>query len=131
MLNNIAILTILLTILLLSTTVRATEITGCAVKKQEIKIQISYAKEYNNTHQLKGLQKALAEVNFHCTDESLKAKQLKNIANKEKKVEERKQELIEAKENGKINKINNKERKLQEAIDELKEAKNTYLHYFK
>lgn len=131
MLKNIATPTILMIIFLLSTTVQATEITGCAVKKQEIKTQISYAKEYNNTYQLKGLQKALAEVNDNCTDESLKAEQLKKVANKEKKVEERKQELIEAKESGKENKINKKERKLQEAIDELQDAKNTYLHYFK
>lgn len=101
MIKNIATPTILMTIFLLSTTVQATEITGCAVKKQEIKTQISYAKEYNNTYQLKGLQKALAEVNDNCTDESLKAEQLKKVANKEKKVEERKQELIEAKESGK------------------------------
>ncbi len=60
MLNNVATSTILLTILLLSTTVQATEITGCAVKKQEIEIQINYAKEYNNTHQLKGLQKSIS-----------------------------------------------------------------------
>ncbi|WP_283598756.1 DUF1090 domain-containing protein [Photobacterium phosphoreum] len=131
MIKNIATPTILMTIFLLSTTVQATEITGCAVKKQEIKTQISYAKEYNNTYQLKGLQKALAEVNDNCTDESLKAEQLKKVANKEKKVEERKQELIEAKESGKKNKINKKERKLQEAIDELQDEKNTYLHYFK
>ncbi|WP_232597077.1 DUF1090 domain-containing protein [Photobacterium phosphoreum] len=104
MLKNIATPTIMMTIFLLSTTVQATEITGCAVKKQEIKTQISYAKEYNNTDQLKGLQKALAEVNDNCTDESLKAEQLKKVANKEEKVEERKQELIEAKESGKENK---------------------------
>ena len=133
MLNNVAIPTTLLAVFLLSTStmVQATPLTGCAVKKQEINTQISYAKEYNNTYQLEGLQKVLAEVNDNCTDESLKAKQLATIANKEKKVTERKQELMDVKENGKTNKINKKEKKLQEAIDELQDAKNTYSRYFK
>ena len=133
MLDHVATPATLLTLVLLSTTVQATQLTscGCAVKKQENNTQISYAEGYNNTHQLEGLHKALAEVDDSCTDGLLKAKQLEKIANKEEKIKERKQELIEAKESGKISKINKQERKLQEAMNELQDEKNTYLRNFK
>ena len=124
MLYNVFTPVTLLTLLFLSTTAHASQLTGCAAKKQEINTQISYAKKYGNIQRLEGLEKALQEISENCTDESLKAERMEKIAEKEQKVTERKQDLIEAKESGNLKKIDKKERKLREAMNELQEAKN-------
>ncbi|MGF1877297.1 DUF1090 domain-containing protein [Photobacterium frigidiphilum] len=126
--QNKVITAVTLSLLLtLSATTHAAQLTGCEAKKEEIKTQIKYAKEYGNTHRLAGLETALQKVNEYCTDGSLRVEQKEKIAEKEGKVAEREQELNEAKEKGNTDKIEKKERKLQEAIDELNEAKNELL----
>ncbi|EEM1821205.1 DUF1090 family protein, partial [Salmonella enterica subsp. enterica] len=51
---------------------------GCAAKKQEVENQITYARVHSNIHQISGLQKALREIEEHCTDpQLLKQRQLK------------------------------------------------------
>lgn len=35
----------------------ASDLTGCAAKKQEIETQLSFARQHNNTHQLPALKK--------------------------------------------------------------------------
>jgi uncharacterized protein YlxW (UPF0749 family) len=110
--------------LAISSTTYAAQLTGCAAKKNELETQIMYAKKYDNTDRIRGLEKALKEVNENCTDESLKTKRMKRITEKEEKVSERELELKEAKETGNSDKIKKKERKLEDAINELSEAKN-------
>ncbi|MBL4745783.1 MAG: DUF1090 domain-containing protein [Flavobacteriaceae bacterium] len=127
MLNNLIKPVTLFTLLLLSLSVtsHANDLTGCAAQEQQIKTQLSYAEKYGDKERLKGLKIALQKVTENCTDESLKAKRMEKIAKYEAEVAERKQDLIEATNSGKLNKVDKKERKLQEAMDELQEAKNT------
>ena len=52
-----------------------TNLKSCEAKKVSLERQIAYAKTYNNTHQIAGLQTALDEVNAHCTDAGLRVDQ--------------------------------------------------------
>ncbi|RSK63156.1 DUF1090 domain-containing protein [Enterobacter huaxiensis] len=98
--------------------------TGCEAKRQEIKQQINLAQSYGNEHRVVGLQKALSELNANCTDDRLRLEREADVRKKEQKVEERRQELAEAKADGREDKIRKKQEKLEEAQDELTEAKN-------
>ncbi|EHC7479265.1 DUF1090 domain-containing protein [Salmonella enterica] len=109
-------------VLLLSIQSYATPPVGCAAKKQEVENQITYAREYNNTHQIAGLQKALREIEEHCTDPQLLRQRQLKIAEKEQKVAERQAELEQAKETGNPQKIAQKQKKLDHAREELQDA---------
>ena len=50
----------------------APELTGCAAKKQAITLQLEQARAHGNSNQVAGLEKALSEVNAHCTDAGLR-----------------------------------------------------------
>lgn len=96
---------------------------GCDIKKQNIEKQIEYAKAHGNTHQIRGLERALDNVNTYCTPESLYADSQKDVAEKSEKVNEREAELLEEKQKGNdSSKIKKRERKLAEAQEELKNA---------
>ena len=69
-----------------------------------------------------GLEKALTEVQDHCTDESLLKERTAKVNEKKEKVNERLAELQEAKEIGRLDKISKKQKKLEDAQEELKEA---------
>ncbi|EAR5683955.1 DUF1090 domain-containing protein [Salmonella enterica] len=110
--------------LLLSMHSHAAAPTGCAAKKQEVENQLTYALEHNNTHQISGLQKALREIEEHCTDpELLRQRQLK-ITEKYNKLTERQAELDKAKETGDPKKMAQKQKKLDRAREELQDAQN-------
>ncbi|EDU3842813.1 DUF1090 domain-containing protein [Salmonella enterica] len=109
-------------VLLLSIQSYATPPVGCAAKKQEVENQITYAREHNNTHQIAGLQKALREIEEHCTDPQLLRQRQLKIAEKEQKVAERQAELEQAKETGNPQKIAQKQKKLDHAQEELQDA---------
>jgi uncharacterized protein HemX len=105
------------------TAVNAGTPTGCAAKKQNIEAQLKYAKDAGNTNQVRGLEKALAETNAHCTDANLTKQRQQKINEKERKVQKRQQELNEAKSKNDAQKIAKKQKKLAEAQTELNEAK--------
>ncbi|ELH8609736.1 DUF1090 domain-containing protein [Enterobacter asburiae] len=96
---------------------------GCETKRQDIEQQIRYARSNGNDHRIAGLEKALSEVNAHCTDSGLRAEREADVREKTRKVEEREQELAEARSDGRADKIRKKERKLDEARAELAEAR--------
>lgn len=122
--KNIKIIPPTTFILLLSIQSYAAAPVGCAAKKQEVENQITYAREHNNTHQIAGLQKALREIEEHCTDpELLRQRQLK-ITEKENKVTERQAELDKSKETGDPKKMVQKQKKLDHAREELQDAQN-------
>ncbi|AMG56475.1 DUF1090 domain-containing protein [Pantoea vagans] len=101
----------------------ASNLTGCAAKKQKIETQISFARQHNNTHQVAGLEKALREVNQNCTEGSLLKQRQEKVAEKKFKVQEREQALAKAKAEGRsASKIQKRKDKLAEAHEELKEA---------
>lgn len=116
-------LIILSTIIIPFTAVNAEKPTGCAAKKQNIETQIKYAKDAGNTNRVRGLEKALAETNAHCTDTNLTKQRQQKINEKERKVQKRQQELNEAKSKNDAQKIAKKQKKLAEAQTELNEAK--------
>ncbi|EIY5101838.1 DUF1090 domain-containing protein [Klebsiella sp. JB_Kp018] len=97
--------------------------TGCEAKRQDIEQQIRYARSNGNDHRIAGLEKALSEVNAHCTDSGLRAEREADVREKTRKVTEREQELAEARADGRADKIRKKERKLDEARAELEEAR--------
>lgn len=97
--------------------------TGCEGKRQEIIQQIDYSQTHGNENRTAGLQKALSELNAHCTDAGLRVERESDVRKKERKVEERRQELAEARGEDREKKIREKQNKLQEAQDELSEAR--------
>lgn len=105
----------------------ANGLTGCAAKKADIEQQLAQAKNHNNAGQIKGLTKALAEVNANCTDASLMAERNAKITEKERKVAERQTELNQAQASGRADKIAKKQHKLAEAEQELKAAQGMLL----
>lgn len=98
--------------------------TGCDAKRQNIEEQIDYARTHDNNHRIAGLEKALSELNTNCTNEGLHAEREADIRKKELKVEERRQELAEARADGRPDKIIKKQQKLEDAQYELNEARN-------
>ncbi|EAO6410058.1 DUF1090 domain-containing protein [Salmonella enterica] len=111
-------------LLTLSGVAHATASVGCAAKRLEVENQISYARDHNNTHRIAGLQKALREIDEHCTDpQLLKQRQLK-VEEKTRKVSERQTELDQARETGNPKKMAQKQKKLDQAQEELQDARD-------
>ncbi|MEN3930708.1 DUF1090 domain-containing protein [Microvirga sp. W0021] len=96
---------------------------SCTIKEQKIMRELRYAREHRNQHRIWGLERALAEVRDRCTDEGLERKYRENIADKERKVEERKFDLREAEAEGDAKQIRKRMKKLREAEEELREAR--------
>ncbi|MBS3046434.1 DUF1090 domain-containing protein [Enterobacter mori] len=96
----------------------------CKAKQVDIENQISYARAHNNLSQISSLEKALKEVQAHCTDSKLYAERQEKVREKERKVAEREQELKSAEETGNRDKIRKKQKKLAKAYYELGEAKD-------
>lgn len=104
---------------------------GCALKVQNIQTQIDYAKKYGNTHKVAGLERALANTKQYCNDSSLRKDLNSDIAKKQRKVNERLEELKEAQVKGDADKVAKKQKKLAKAQDELKKAQDDLNTYFK
>ncbi|OTG88405.1 hypothetical protein B9T31_01340 [Acinetobacter sp. ANC 4558] len=105
------------------TAIKAEQLQGCAAKKHNIERQLQYAKQAGNTYQIQGLERALEKTTTYCNDKNLNNQQLKKIAEKERKVEKRQQELNQAQAKNDLKKITKSQKKLAEAQAELKEAK--------
>ena len=116
--------TILAGLLILAPALSVQAATGCEAKRLDIEQQIDYARVNDNNHRIAGLEKALSELNAHCTDEGLRAERESRVKDKELKVEERRKELAEAQTDGRADKIAKKQRKLEEAQAELDEARS-------
>ncbi|APS37039.1 MULTISPECIES: DUF1090 domain-containing protein [Serratia] len=121
--KNLLILTLIYSMPLFSAFAAPHEATGCDAKRLEIQKQIDYANAHGNNHRLSGLQKALSELNANCTPEGLRAEREAKVREKTQKVEERRRELNEVKNDGQTDKIMKKKQKLTEAEAELNEAK--------
>lgn len=94
----------------------------CQQKEQSIQREIDIASKHGNQHQVNGLERALAEVREHCTDDGLKQAHQEKIQKLEHKVAERQRELKQEKDEGDDQKkIVKREKKLADAQRELKE----------
>ncbi|UYZ82972.1 DUF1090 domain-containing protein [Entomomonas sp. E2T0] len=108
---------------------------GCKIKIQKLEQQLEYAKSYGNTNRVHGLERAIANVKTYClgdyddnysyNNQTKDISKLKSkVADKQEKVDERNEELLEAIAKGDPEKIVKKTRKLKEAMAELEEAKS-------
>ncbi|QBH96360.1 DUF1090 domain-containing protein [Limnobaculum zhutongyuii] len=103
----------------------------CNAKRVTIENQITIAQQHGNTHELAGLQKALSELNAHCTNSGLVEKAQKKVSKLEKKIREKQADvqelqadLTEAQSRGKTDKIAKYERKIAEKNADIKDITN-------
>lgn len=100
----------------------ATQLTGCAAKRQAISTQIEQAKAHGNSDQQAGLEKALSEVTANCTDASLRKERENKVLDAKHDVSRREADLDKAMKKGDAEKINKRKDKLAESRKELQDA---------
>lgn len=101
---------------------QASQLTGCAAKRQAISTQIEQAKAHGNSAQQAGLEKALSEVTANCTDASLKKERENKVLDAKHEVSRRQADLDKAMKKGDAEKINKRKDKLAESRKELQDA---------
>ncbi|MCI1032224.1 uncharacterized protein DUF1090 [Raoultella sp. BIGb0149] len=111
---------IALILVLTSLSSSAFAISPCQEKEQDIQREISYAEKHHNQNRIDGLNKALREVQAHCSDSKLKADHQQKIAKQREEINERQRDLREAEQKGDAEKISKRQHKLDEAQQELK-----------
>ena len=92
----------------------APELTGCAAKKQAITLQLEQARAHGNSNQVAGLEKALSEVNAHCTDAGLRKERENKVLEAKHEVSKRQADLDKAMKKGDPEKIDKRKNKLAE-----------------
>ncbi|OLS61104.1 DUF1090 domain-containing protein [Pseudomonas putida] len=97
-------------------------LTGCAAKQQSITAQIEQARLHGNAEQQAGLERALSEVQAHCTDAGLRKEREQKVLDARHEVAQRKKDLDKAMKKGDAEKINKRKDKLAEANRELQAA---------
>lgn len=100
----------------------APELTGCAAKKQVITLQLEQARAHGNSNQVAGLEKALSEVEAHCTDAGLRKERENKVLEAKHEVSKRQADLDKAMKKGDPEKIDKRKNKLAESRKELQEA---------
>ena len=100
----------------------APELTGCAAKKQAITLQLEQARAHGNSNQVAGLEKALSEVEAHCTDARLRKERENKVLEAKHEVSKREADLDKAMKKGDPEKIDKRKNKLAESRKELQEA---------
>ncbi|MFM5558467.1 DUF1090 domain-containing protein [Aeromonas rivipollensis] len=109
-------------LLLLAGQAYGSENVGCKAQHQAVTEQLAFAKAHDNGEQVKGLERALRNIEAHCTDEGLLKEQQKQVARQKEEVNERLLDLQNARVSGKPDKIAKKQAKLEEAQAEQLEA---------
>ncbi|ATL98868.1 hypothetical protein CK910_10575 [Aeromonas sp. CA23] len=97
---------------------------GCKARQQAVADQLVFAKAHNNADQVAGLERALRNIEAHCTDAGLFKEQQQRVAELKEQVNERLIELQNARVSGKPDKIAKKQVKLEEAQTKLLAAQN-------
>lgn len=95
----------------------------CAQKRAGLHAEVEKAKTTGNDNRVRGLERALAEIDVSCTEPGLNAKRDRRISEQEKKVSQRQRDLQAAERDGKASKIASRQAKLKEAQDELARLK--------
>ena len=124
--------TILLTVALVSAShgavAQPTPGGTCRAKHEAISRDIDEAKAKGQTQRLRGLQRALKEVDTNCSDAKLQAEHQKRVDRQEKKVALRERELKEAQQQGNPEKIARRQGKLAQEQAELQRLKEARLN---
>ena len=97
---------------------------GCAEKSCQVEKQIALAKKNGNSHKIDGLNKALAEITVHCSDDKIISDIKDDLSKVNDDLKEHKEELKEAiaeEKSDKIEKYNAKIKEDEAKISALKE----------
>lgn len=120
----------LISTLILAGTMNMAHAEDCAAKRAALQKEIDIAQHYNNSAKVNGLKQALAEVNTHCTHDSMLADARQDVAKLERKLEEKQADireaeadLREAQAEGKQDKMAKYQRKIREKQADLQEIK--------
>ncbi|KJK09000.1 MULTISPECIES: DUF1090 domain-containing protein [Pseudomonas] len=97
-------------------------LTGCAAKRSAIENQLKQARQYNNSNQIAGLERALSKVNTYCTDGDLHKEREQKVLDARHEVNQRTKDLDKAMRKGDAEKINKRKDKLAESKQELQQA---------
>lgn len=92
---------------------------ACQRKAANIQHQIEQARQHGNTHRRAGLERALANVEAHCTDASLIRDKKADIAEQREEVDEILEALQQKRAEGRADKVKKLERKLARERAEL------------
>ena len=98
------------------------QLKGCAAKEQDVRNQISRAQSAGNSSEVSGLNKALEEIQDHCTEAGLKRERENKVLDAKHEVSKRQAELDKAIKKGDPEKINKRKDKLAESRKELQDA---------
>ncbi len=108
-----------MSMLMLAGQAYGSEAVGCKAHQQAVKDQLVFAKAHDNADQVAGLERALRNIETHCTDAGLFKEQQQRVAELKEQVNERLVELQNARVTGKPDKIAKKQAKLEEAQTKL------------
>ena len=101
---------------------------GCAIKRQELNRQLSYARQHNNVNRIRGLEQALDRLDLRCgnaasdnhrSERNRSRDYQDKIDELHSEILERRSELREAERDGRPDKIEKRRQKLAEVQDEL------------
>ncbi len=123
------LMTLSFTAVMLVSSISAVQaVENCATKQAVLEKEITIARQFGNSNKIAGLEKALAEVNAHCTRASVAAdarkdveKLEKKLADKQSDIREVQNDLRQAQQKGDPSKIAKYQRKLSEKQTDLQE----------
>lgn len=104
--------------------------TTCASKQTALNTQLEYAKNHNNVNRVRGLEKALDDVNRYCSNDKLEEKYKNQVKEKRDELAKREQELREAELKGDSSKIAKQSAKLDKDRTELSQAENKLSQFY-
>jgi flagellar motor protein MotB len=100
---------------------------ACDAKRAEIEASLADAQARGQASQVRGLKRALAANQSHCTDAALAKQREKDISEAQREVAQREKDLQDAQRKGDADKIDKRQAKLDEARAELARAERPLL----
>ncbi len=100
---------------------------GCAQKACQVEKQIEIAKKNGNSHKIDGLNKALAEITAHCSDDKIISDIEDDLSKSNDELKEHQEELKEAQAEEKSDKIEKYNAKIKEDEAEISALKEKLL----
>ena len=96
---------------------------GCAEKSCQVEKQIALAEKSGNSHKIDGLNKALAEITAHCSDDKIISDIEDDLSKANDELKEHQEELKEAQAEEKSDKIEKYNEKIKEDEAEISDLK--------
>lgn len=92
---------------------------GCERKIQSLETQLNYAKQHGNMHRQRGLERAISNVQAHCTDAYLLRDLQEDIDDQKEDIDEILEEIQEKQAEGRLDKVERLQRKLERKRQKL------------